>query len=366
LLYIERGAEDTPVGRLLAEVLPAVPIRRCSPGDRPELTGDRWLLRRHPGRFFKPCPGTPHYLCCGYRILNLIIGCPFRCAYCILPNYYRARGITIFANADEALTEVAEDLQRRKGITRVGTGELADSLALESRIPLSTLLVPFFARLENGILELKTKSACVENLLKLPHNGRTVVSWSVNPPEIIDRLETDSAPLDMRLTAARACQLRGYPVGLHFDPLIWTDNWEVSYRRLVDRVFDALDPQGIIWISLGALRYAPSQHESLLPSGLGLGELVPAADGKLRYFRPLRTRMFRTIAQWLRRKVGDEVLIYLCMESPAVWRGALGWAPRNLGELNDHFQRRVAEFRQDRSPAADPAVDTPYQGGISA
>ena len=39
------------------------------------------------GREGGPCPGTSACLCCGYRVLDPVCGCPFACRYCVLRSY---------------------------------------------------------------------------------------------------------------------------------------------------------------------------------------------------------------------------------------------------------------------------------------
>lgn len=301
-------------------------------------------LRRHLGRFLKPCPGTRRYLCCGYRVLNLVLGCPYRCKYCILQDYLEGREIQVLVNVRDALREVEAAVRDHPGILRVGTGELGDSLALEPLVPLSPQLVPFFAEIPNAILELKTKSCQVKRLLELSHGGHTVVSFSLNPALVAGLAEPEVPSPKERIQAARRCQERGYPVGIHLDPLVMVKGWQEAYRELLEDVFRELDPRGILWVSMGALRYPPSLHQKLVEAGLGLGEMVPGLDGKRRYLRPLRAAMFRTIGAWVREMAGDGPFLYLCMESPEVWEEALGFAPKSMAHLDQMFQERIGRY----------------------
>ena len=47
--------------------------------------------------------------------------------------------------------------------------------------------IPFFNQKENAVLELKTKSDRVENLLNQNSSRNVIVSWSLNPQTIIDQ-----------------------------------------------------------------------------------------------------------------------------------------------------------------------------------
>ena len=68
--------------------------------------------------------------------------------------------------------------------TGSGLGEFTDSLLLDPFTELSRLLVPYFAKTPNAVLELKTKTNFVENLRGLDHGGHTIIAWSLNSGEI--------------------------------------------------------------------------------------------------------------------------------------------------------------------------------------
>jgi len=301
-------------------------------------------FRHHLGRFLKPCPGTRNYLCCGYWVLNLVLGCPYACKYCILQDYLGTSEIEVLVNLEDGFKEVEDFLTGRPGILRVGTGELGDSLALEPFLPLSQSLVPFFARFPNAILELKTKSCQVKGLLDLPHKRHTVISFSLNPPLVADKAEPGVPKALERIEAAALCNEKGYPLGIHLDPLVMLEGWRDAYRELLEELFRCLDAGQILWVSMGALRYPRSMHQAMVEAGLGLGEMVPGLDGKMRYLRPLRAEMFRTVAGWIRELGGREPLLYLCMESPEVWEEALGFSPENMAQLDKLFQERIIRY----------------------
>ena len=66
-------------------------------------------------------------------------------------------------------------------------------------------------------------------------------------------------------------------------------------------------------------------------------ELVPGADGKMRYFKPLRTEMYVKMFAWIRRYTADTGL-YLCMESQEIWHKVFGHAPACSADVEQHIQ----------------------------
>ena len=358
-IYLDREAENDLVSKTILKALPNIPVERIQ--DKRALIkqflsvpdpigiGKRHLfITRFYGRRLKPCPGTSNHICCGYYVINAITNCPMNCSYCVLQGYLNNPFLTLYSNWDDLLQEIDHFLPSNpQSILRLGTGELSDSLALDPIFPLSHVLIPFFAERHNGILELKTKSASVDHLLHLNHRGKTVVSWSLNPPKIIGEEEMRTAPLEERIDAAKKCQGKGYPLGFHFDPIIYYEGWEKEYKETIFQLFKQIDPQRVIWISLGGFRYPPQLkgivEERFPTTKIFLGELFPGKDGKFRYFKEIRLEMYRKMVEWL-REVDPSLFVYLCMESKEIWERVFGWAPSNSFHLNQLFEKRLKGF----------------------
>jgi spore photoproduct lyase len=302
------------------------------------------------GSLVKPCPGTSDpYLCCGYTVVSQQTQCPMDCTYCILQNYLERPAITIHVNTREILRQIEVLLDSCPDrFFRIGTGELTDSLALDPITEISRDLLGFFGPRHNVLLELKTKTDCVRNLLAQPVR-RAVVSWSINPPGVIEAEEHLSASLDQRLSAAKKCAESGFLIGFHFDPILPVDGWEQAYDGLVDRMLSEVDPSRIAWISIGSLRFPPALKdviEARFPkSRITFGEMIRGLDGKMRYPKPARLELYRRIVGRIREKSPD-VFIYFCMEPPAVWERVMGKAP----DSNEELDRWFAESLRRRFP----------------
>ena len=197
-ILIEPGEENAPVVQRTLALIPDVPVRIVDKGWERETSSQgeidlfragkrRLLFARHRSTFLEHCPaGTPGLVCCNYLVVSLISNCPMDCSYCFLQEYLANNPtLKVFTNVEDVLREVAAAVDRQPARHfRIGTGELSDSLALDPLFGFSTDLVPFFAARKNVLLELKTKSDCVDGLLTLDPRDRVVVSWSMTPPEI--------------------------------------------------------------------------------------------------------------------------------------------------------------------------------------
>lgn len=301
-----------------------------------------------PGEFFKPCPGTKGYLCCGYHILHGGTNCPLDCSYCILQAYLNQPSLRVFVNLEQELPKLASVLDAEPDrVFRVGTGEFMDSLALDPWVRWTDLLLPFFSSRGNAVLELKTKTDCVEGVLASRERRGVVVSWSLNSPSITAGEERGAPSIRKRLQAARRCQEEGLVVGFHFDPLIYYAGWKEGYLRTLDMLDQYVEPGLIIWISLGCMRYLPALKPIIRrrhPRSVVLdGEFIPGLDGKMRYFKPIRTEMYGFMAEHL-GKWCSSLGLYLCMESGDVWQDALGWMPEDSAALAEFLDGRALSF----------------------
>lgn len=311
------------------------------------LDMEKETLRLLPfqGEFLKPCPGTNGYICCGYQILNVGTNCPLDCSYCILQAYFNQTSLRVFVNLESKLEEIGQFIDKSpETIFRIGTGEFTDSLALEPITGWAQFLLPFFANRKNAALELKTKTDQIQGLVSSRWRERIIVSWSLNSPSLASREEQGAPSIRKRLMAARRCQTEGFTLGFHFDPLIQHPGWKEEYLRTLEMMDRYIDPKGIIWISLGSLRYMPllktiirKRHPK---THILDGEFVPGLDGKMRYYKPIRIDMYHFMGTMLKEwHKGPGV--YLCMESEEVWQESLGCSPGDSEGLSFYLDERV-------------------------
>ncbi len=298
------------------------------------------------GRQLKRCPGTRGMICCNYFVINQGVGCPFDCSYCFLQDFYNLPVTLIYANLDDLLMEVKEHTTRNPcKFFRIGTGEMTDSLAFDNLTELTKILVPFFNEISNAMLELKTKSKNIENLLEIKHSNNVVVSWSLNPQSIIDTDELFTASLEERIISAEKIQNAGYKLAFHFDPLILIKNWKKEYLSVINILKKHINPESIQWISLGTFRYKPGMKKTMdmrFPhSILTSGEHVLSQDGKMRYFKELRLEIYKYISDQL-KNWHESIFLYFCMEDSDIWEKVLKKNPRNFKDVDTMFQKSIS------------------------
>jgi len=298
------------------------------------------------GSAVRDCPGTRRHVCCGYKTIDLVEGCPMSCSYCILRSYLNNPGITVRTATDSIIGEIDRAITAEKGhVLRFGTGELGDSLAVDRRLDAARPVVRFFGERKGALLELKSKWAGLDHL-RSDLNPFVVVSFSLAPQRIVDAEEKGTSPVAKRLKALKKAQDWGCLVGLHFDPVIVYDGFESDYARLIDETAQALDLGRVIWASMGCLRFVRPLMRLFLEEkrrNLLHGELIMGEDGKYRYIKSERIKVYRMLYGLLKAKAPD-LFIYLCMERPDVWRQATGEQVAGSEDLIALFDRRIGEF----------------------
>lgn len=287
--------------------------------------------------FIKPCPCTKAHLGCGYWIFNLGFGCPFDCSYCYLQQYQNFPGIILPSNLEDFFRKFEDFLKKIRKPIRIGTGEFCDSLALDDLTLYSQKLINFFAS-KPVLLELKTKSKKIENLLKIKPSKNIIISWSLTPQRIIDSEERATSSLQERLNSAKVIQEYGYKIAFHFDPIIYYSEWEEDYKELIDKLYSQVNPP-FAWISLGTLRFnreLKSIIERRFPqSKIVYGELFIGEDKKLRYPEFMRIKIYKKMVGWI-RKFDKKTPVYLCMESDKIWGKTL-FKVENSKEIENYL-----------------------------
>ncbi len=333
-VWIDRQVVDSPVTANVLAHLPDVPTAVIDgPPPVPAPTNQAALmtsakktlyLTAQKGHFVRACPGassrnSQSQLCCGYMIVDLIYNCNYDCTYCYLQSYVNAPYLTVYANVEQLFDELGTFLRTHpQPLVRIGSGEFSDSLSLDPLTGFSRLLVPFLRQFPNVLFEFKTKSDLVDDLLDLEPDGKVMV------------------------------RAAGYKIGLHFDPLLYYPGWEADYEPFVAQVFDTVPPGDVTYMSMGSLRFPPALKDIVRArfpkSRLMYAELVPGADGKMRYFKPLRTEMYAKMFSWIRRYTADTGL-YLCMESQEIWQKVFGHAPACSADVEQHIQGAELQSR---------------------
>jgi spore photoproduct lyase len=339
-IYVERAARDAPLSRHILDSLTGCPVHVIEDHRRLEaepvplkgyeggIKSSVLILAHHPGPCIRPFPGSRGDKGPAEFFVAHANGCPFDCQYCFLQGYFDHGAPVLFVNQDDLLTELTDHLVRnaRNGPVLYHMGELSDALALERWSGFAAAAIAVFGGYPLARLELRTKCEAVEAVLPGGPPPNVTVSWTLTPRRAWQLCEHHTPnPLE-RLRSARACQEKGYRVGIRLDPALVYPGWEEGYDGLIAQIYEQLRPEGIESFWIGGFRYSRALgnriRERFPASSLLLPEFVLCNDAKYRYFRPLRVSLYQELTKQIRRH-DPEIPVRLCMETEQVCRDVL-------------------------------------------
>lgn len=161
-------------------------------------------------------------------------GCTAMCMYCYLVcNYNKCSYLRLFVNREEMLNKIIKTSNQSEKELTFEIGSNSD-LILENTITNNLeWTIPNFANNNRGYLTFPTKFDMVDSILNLDHKGRVIVRMSLNPENIIRRVEFGTSNLENRVKAINKLQEAGYKVGILIAPIIFVDNWKEEYENLL-------------------------------------------------------------------------------------------------------------------------------------
>jgi len=239
------------------------------------------------------------------RRLSLCGFCFYACRFCYLAGrdaVWHSPTVKIFVNLREIMEEAERHIRRAKQPIEFCMGELQDGLSLDPLTAYSTVVVPYFAQQRYACLEVRTKSTDVERLISLNHARRTLLSWTLNLPEVARVLEVGAPPVEDRIVAMRRCAEAGYLLRVCIMPIVPLGDWRRLYLDFVARVLEQVPLERL---TLGGITI--DRHTRLLmESWLGTRNVISnrleeRGDGKWYYPKALCRGLFQQIRRLAKR-----------------------------------------------------------------
>lgn len=158
------------------------------------------------------------------------------CLYCYLVcNYNKCAYLRLFVNREQMLDKIIKVNNKSEKELTFEIGSNSD-LILENTITgnLEWTIKNFIEKTERGNLTFPTKFDMVDSILNLNHEERIIVRMSVNPQEIIRKVEIGTSPLKNRVEAINKLKEAGYKVGILIAPIVLVENYQEEYKKLIE------------------------------------------------------------------------------------------------------------------------------------
>ncbi|MFA6236108.1 MAG: spore photoproduct lyase family protein [Bacteriovorax sp.] len=336
VIYVEKHLHNHPTVQNIKKRFPESEIKTIDKIEdvfgrvkKPYLqkrTNLNLFLGEKKGQLVKLAPpaygldGEPHY----YFVHAY--NCIYECNYCYLQGYFHSPDIVLYINHEEIAEEIKRtaaefstahpDNQNKK--IWFHAGEYSDSLALTHLSGELAHYFKLFKDLPHCNLELRTKSVNIKELMKENPLQNVITSFSLSPAHRAKLNDLKTPPLKNRLSAINELHQLGFPIGIHFDPIIYDHQFIESYEELCDQLLQNIPAESIRYISLGVVRFTKEVFQKVQKnypdSDLLAQEFVRSFDNKIRYSRPMRLWMLAKIKQQLVDRGVPTDRIYLCME----------------------------------------------------
>ena len=163
------------------------------------------------------------------------------CMYCYLVcNYNKCSYLRLFVNREQMLDKIINTANKseKKLVFEIGSNS---DLILENTI--TDNLIWTIKNIEsnfNGKITFPTKFDMVDPILNLNHKGKVIIRVSVNPEDIINKVEFGTSRLSKRIEAINKLVEADYEVGIIIAPIILVDDWESLYEGLVQSLKEKL------------------------------------------------------------------------------------------------------------------------------
>jgi spore photoproduct lyase len=243
--------------------------------------------------------------------------CIYECQYCYLQGYFDTPDMVFFINHSEILNDIKSLIQEYPNAW-FHAGEYSDSLALSHITGELSLYFDFFKLYPKAKLELRSKSVNVAELIQLTPHQNIIISFTLSSKQGAKEFDLKCPSVKARIAAITKLVACGYQIGVHFDPIIYHENFEVDYLEVMQTLGKALPDKQLSYISLGVVRFTKDVYREVLKnypdSRISKFDYIKSFDGKVRYNKPMRMWMMNTVKKLLLDQGYQSDKIYYCME----------------------------------------------------
>ncbi len=218
------------------------------------------------------------------------LNCIFDCSYCYLKWAFKNNIQVYFVNYEDIKKQIEKvidtspqpspsqerELEQNHPLTpllardkteqiRFYSSDYSDNLWANKINNFLEEFVPFFENFENTMMEIRSKSTNINDILKLwfvPKN--TEFAFSLNPQELIEKYEHKTPSLDKRIEIINILINKWYKIWLRFLPLLEVNNYEQIYTDFVNKIKEKIDISKIHSSFATWLLYTKADYNNIL------------------------------------------------------------------------------------------------------
>ena len=331
-IYFEKNIDDYELGKELLKKYENVPkfeisnhnnieeMRAKQNRDFPYMKQNLIIGTRKTHKF------VPNHKVSDYLVPYTSSGCTAMCLYCYLVcNYNKCAYLRLFVNREEMLNKIIKvsnknfDEKSQESVFEIGSNS---DLILENTIT-NNLVWTINNFLSNpnqkGFLTFPTKFDMVDSILNLEHKGKIIVRVSVNPEDIINKVEFGTSRLTGRINAINKLAKADYKIGILIAPVIFIENWQILYGDLIKNLEELLSPQvkKNVFFEVIFMTYSyvhTKINEEAFPNSINLYDkiiMTGRGRGKYMYKKELRIEGEKFFRENLNRYFPNNRIVYI-------------------------------------------------------
>lgn len=263
---------------------------------------------------------TPNHKVSDFLVPYTSSGCSAMCLYCYLVcNYNKCSYLRLFVNREQMMDKLIKTAKKSEKELVFEIGSNSD-LVLENIITQNLeWTIENFSKHEKGFLTFPTKFDMIEPLLSLNHRERIIMRMSVNPNEVIKKVEFGTSQLSARIDALNRMCDAGYKVGMLIAPIVLVDNWKKLYKDLIEELADKLSEKTKkqLFIEIIFMTYSyvhRAINSDAFPNAVELFDkslMTGRGRGKYCYREEVRTEGEQFLREQLSKKLKNIPIIYV-------------------------------------------------------
>ena len=82
-----------------------------------------------------------------------------------------------------------------------------------------------------------------------------ILAYSLIPELMSNSLDNKAPSISKRISVISELALKGWKIGLRFDPLIHGENWKELYKELLENIYNNIFLDNLHSVSFGSLRF---------------------------------------------------------------------------------------------------------------
>ena len=244
-----------------------------------------------------------------------MLNCIYDCEYCFLQGKHMSAHYLLFINYEDFFIEIEKKIkQNRFEKSYFFSGYDCDSLAFDGITGFVESFLPIFESNKNGILEIRTKSVKIQNILKYKPIDNCIIAFSFTPENISKLIEHKVPSVKKRIDSMKKLAEMGWKIGLRFDPIIQACNFAKIYETLFKNIASNIPKENIHSISFGMMRFPKKMFKKMIkeyPNKKIISLNFKNNNGIYSYSKEVQKKLENIVIKKLKKYMKD-VPIYNC------------------------------------------------------